>query len=85
MDQVISILSQEIARLKIVEEKYLELISKQEPVQVIEIKIKNPKRVAAGKASAEKVKAKKEAIKQIQNEFLENAQFEWETASENSN
>ena len=81
MEQVVIILTKEIARLQIIEKEYLELVSNQKIIPVIELKVKNPKRVAAGIASAKKVKEKKELIKEIHNELLECAQLEWETSS----
>jgi len=64
-------LAQEITRLKVIEAKYLELVAIQEPVQVIEVKIKNPKRVAAGKRSAEIRSAKKVILEDVWSELLD--------------
>jgi len=71
MESTIIMLAQEITRLKVIEAKYLELVAIQEPVQVIEVKIKNPKRVAAGKRSAEIRSAKKVILEDVWSELLD--------------
>ena len=71
MEQTIVMLAQEITRLRIIEEKYLALVSIQTPVPVI-LKIKNPKRVAAGKKSAEIRAAKKVILTGVYDELLAN-------------
>ena len=66
-------LAQEITRLRIIEQKYLELISNApEKLEIIEVKIKNPKRVAAGKRSAEIRAAKKVILTGVYDELLAN-------------
>ena len=71
-------LAQEITRLRIIEQKYLELISiVPEKLEIVE-KVKNPKRVAAGKRSAEIRAAKKVVLKEVYNELLESAQLAWD-------
>jgi hypothetical protein len=73
MESTIIMLAQEITRLRIIEQKYLELISNApEKLEVIEIKVKNPKRVAAGKRSAEVRAEKKLAAKELYEELLAN-------------
>ena len=76
MESTIILLAQEITRLRIIEQKYLELISnapeKLEIIEVKEVKIKNPKRVAAGKRSAEIRAAKKVILTGVYNELLAN-------------
>ena len=76
MESTIIMLAQEITRLRIIEQKYLELISI--VPEKLEIKIKNPKRVAAGKRSAEIRAAKKVVLKEVYNELLESAQLAWD-------
>ena len=71
MEQTIIMLAQEVARLKVIEAKYLELVANQEPIQVIEVKVKNPKRVAAGKRSAEIRAAKKVILEDVYTELLD--------------
>ena len=71
MEQTIVMLAQEITRLRVIEEKYLELVANQEPIQVIEVKFKNPKRVAAGKRSAEIRAAKKVILEDVYTELLD--------------
>ena len=71
MEQTIVMLAQEITRLRIIEEKYLALVSTQTPVPVI-LKVKNPKRVAAGKKSAEIRAAKKVILTGVYEELLAN-------------
>jgi len=71
-------LAQEVARLRIIEQKYLDLISiVPEKLEIVE-KVKNPKRVAAGKRSAEIRATKKQAHKEFYDELLESAQLAWE-------
>ena len=78
MESTIIMLAQEITRLRIIEQKYLELISiVPEKLEIVE-KVKNPKRVAAGKRSAEIRAAKKVVLKEVYNELLESAQLAWE-------
>ena len=83
MESTIIMLAQEITRLRIIEQKYLELISnapeKLEIIEVKEVKIKNPKRVAAGKRSAEIRAVKKLAAKELFEGLVENARFAWES------
>ena len=80
MESTIIMLAQEITRLRIIEQKYLELISNApEKPQVIEVKVKNPKRVAAGKRSAEIRAAKKLAAKELFDGLVESAQLAWES------
>ena len=83
MESTIIMLAQEITRLRIIEQKYLELISnapeKLEVIEVKEVKIKNPKRVAAGKRSAEIRAAKKLAAKELFEGLVESAQLAWES------
>ena len=83
MESTIIMLAQEITRLRIIEQKYLELISnapeKLEIIEVKEVKIKNPKRVAAGKRSAEIRAVKKLAAKELYEGLVENAQLAWES------
>ena len=64
-------LAQEVARLKVIEAKYLELVANQEPIQVIKVKFKNPNRVAAGKRSAEIRAAKKVILEDVYTELLD--------------
>ena len=71
MEQTIVMLAQEITRLRVIEEKYLELVANQKPIQVIEVKVKNPKRVAAGKRSAEIRAAKKVILEDVYTELLD--------------
>ena len=71
MEQTIIVLAQEITRLRIIEEKYLALVSVQIPIPVI-LKVKNPKRVAAGKRSAEIRAAKKIILTGVYDELLAN-------------
>ena len=71
MEQTIVMLAQEITRLRVIEEKYLELVANQKPIQVIEVKFKNPKRVAAGKRSAEIRAAKKVILEDVYTELLD--------------
>ena len=75
MEQTIVMLAQEITRLRVIEEKYLELVANQKPIQVIEVKFKNPKRVAAGKRSAEIRAVKKLAAKELYEGLVESAQL----------
>ena len=83
MESTIIMLAQEITRLRIIEQKYLELISnvpeKLEVIEVKEVKIKNPKRVAAGKRSAEIRAVKKLAAKELYEGLVESAQLAWES------
>ena len=80
MESTIIMLAQEITRLRIIEQKYLELISNApEKLEIIEVKIKNPKRVAAGKRSAEIRAVKKQAAKELFEGLVESAQLEWES------
>ena len=83
MESTIIMLAQEITRLRIIEQKYLELISnapeKLEIIEVKEVKIKNPKRVAAGKRSAEIRAAKKLAAQELFEGLVESAQLAWES------
>ena len=75
-------LAQEFTRLRIIEQKYLELINAPEKPQIIEVKevkIKNPKRVAAGKRSAEIRAVKKLAAKELYEGLVESAQLAWES------
>jgi hypothetical protein len=71
MESTIIMLAQEITRLRIIEQKYLELIALEKP-QVIEVKVKNPKRVAAGKRSAEIRASKKVILTGVYDELLAN-------------
>ena len=71
MEQTIIMLAQEVARLKVIEAKYLELVANQEPIQVIKVKFKNPNRVAAGKRSAEIRAAKKVILEDVYTELLD--------------
>ena len=71
MEQTIVMLAQEITRLRVIEEKYLELVANQEPIQVIKVKFKNPNRVAAGKRSAEIRAAKKVILEDVYTELLD--------------
>ena len=78
MESTIIMLAQEITRLRIIEQKYLELISiVPEKLEIVE-KVKNPKRVAAGKRSAEIRAAKKQTLKGVYDELLESAQLAWD-------
>ena len=80
MESTIIMLAQEITRLRIIEQKYLELISNApEKLEIIEVKIKNPKRVAAGKRSAEIRAVKKLAAKELFEGLVESAQLAWES------
>ena len=83
MESTIIMLAQEITRLRIIEQKYLELISnvpeKLEVIEVKEVKVKNPKRVAAGKRSAEIRAVKKLAAKELFEGLVESAQLAWES------
>ena len=70
MESTIIMLAQEITRLRIIEQKYLELISN--APEKPQVKVKNPKRVAAGKRSAEIRAAKKVILTGVYNELLAN-------------
>ena len=83
MESTIIMLAQEITRLRIIKQKYLELFSnapeKPQVIEVKEVKIKNPKRVAAGKRSAEIRAVKKLAAKELFEGLVESAQLAWES------
>jgi hypothetical protein len=87
MESTIIMLAQEITRLRIIEQKYLELISnapeKPKVIEIKEVKVKNPKRVAAGKRSAEIRAQKKLASKELYDELLANMAMADEELLEN--
>ena len=73
------VLVNEILLLRAEVEKYKKLLEEKESSPSVSVaKVKNPRRVEAGKRSALLVKERKEAVNKVFNEFLESAQQSWD-------
>ncbi len=75
----VMVLVNEILLLRAEVEKYKKLLEEKESSPSVSVpKVKNPRRVEAGKRSALLVKERKEAVNKVFNEFLESAQQSWD-------